>query len=367
MAFSKSPQPTGCPGQARKGAIAATTALLLIPIAGMLAFAVDYGYVLRERSELQRMADAAALAAVQELVPKADLSQDLAATRAAVRQYVQMNLTDFDAFTVLDEDIEIGRFDPATVFTNLTIVNDGVADTVRVTLRRDTATNPGVPMFFARVLGMDSSDVVVTATAVLQKARYLPPGSSVLPFSVPESHWNGLPEGHVWSIYGDGHLEDGAGNMIPGNWGTVDIGISNNSTRDLSDQIRGGLYQDDLDALNGESRIPTDEYIDGDLDFYVNGDTGLSGGMRHAVADVHGQTRLIPIYDDLAGHGGGTEFRIVDWGVVQVVNSEFRGNGRTFVEIKKTYLYDGDLRPNHDLSDTSHSISAAFTTPALIE
>lgn len=367
MSTSKSHQLMPSSPVKRQGAIAATTALLLIPLAGMLAFAVDYGYVLRERSELQRMADAAALAAVQELVPKADLSQDKAATRAKVREYVLRNLTDFEGFTVLDQDIEIGRFDPATVFTNLTILSDGVADTVRVTLRRDSNTNPGVPMFFARVLGMQTSDVVVTATAVLQKARYLPPGSGVLPFSVPQSQWDNLAEGHVWSIYGDGHLEDASGNRVPGNWGTVDIGISNNSTRDLSDQIRGGLFQDDLNALHGETRIPTNEYIDGDLDFYVNGDTGLSGGMRHAVADVHGETRLIPIYDDLAGHGGGTEFRIVDWGVVQVVNSQFRGNGRTYVEVKKSYLYDGDLRPNHDLSDTSNSISAAFTTPALIE
>ena len=50
----------------RRGAILALVALLMVPLFAMLAFAVDYGYLLKVRTDLQRTADAAALAAVQE-------------------------------------------------------------------------------------------------------------------------------------------------------------------------------------------------------------------------------------------------------------------------------------------------------------
>ena len=44
----------------RRGAIAAFAALLMTTIIAMVAFAIDYGFILKKRSELQRAADAAA-------------------------------------------------------------------------------------------------------------------------------------------------------------------------------------------------------------------------------------------------------------------------------------------------------------------
>ena len=52
----------------RSGAIAALAALLLIPMLALVALCVDYGYLLVVRTDLQRAADAAALAAVRDLI-----------------------------------------------------------------------------------------------------------------------------------------------------------------------------------------------------------------------------------------------------------------------------------------------------------
>lgn len=360
-------RPKRRPSRHRSGAIAVIAAVLLIPMAAMLAFAVDYGYLLRERSELQRAADAAALAGVQDLIPDDEGVQDVATAMATVQEYVAANMTDVDGFNVADADIEIGRFNPDTIYDSVTLLQDGTLDTIRVTLRRDGDTNPAVPLFFANVFGMDTSDVVVTATAVLQKARYIPPGSDVLPFSIPQDEWNSMAQDEIWNIYGDGRLEDSNGHLIPGNWGTVDIGNENNSTADLSDQIVNGLRQHDLDALHGDGRIPTNEYIDGDLDFDVQADTGLSGGMKHAVRQIHGQIRLIPIYNGVSGNGNNTEFSVVDWAVCQVVDSNFKGAKNTYVRVKKAFLYDGDLRPQPDLSVSEGAIAGAYTVPVLVE
>ena len=45
----------------RQGAIIVLAALLMASLAGLIAFATDYGYLLKVRTDLQRSADAAAL------------------------------------------------------------------------------------------------------------------------------------------------------------------------------------------------------------------------------------------------------------------------------------------------------------------
>src|SRR5436190_20070435 len=50
----------------RAGAIAPLAALLIIPLVAMVAFAVDLGYIIQVRTDLQNTADAAALAGAQQ-------------------------------------------------------------------------------------------------------------------------------------------------------------------------------------------------------------------------------------------------------------------------------------------------------------
>jgi len=353
--------------QERRGAILILTALLALPLLGMVAFAVDYGYLLKVRCDLQRSADCTALAAVQELTPDPSGYQDLAAVRAAVRDYAAKN---FDSsFNVLDSDIQIGRYDPATIYTNVTLLNTGIYDTVRVTLRRDSQANSPVSLFFSQVIGTSSADVVATGTAALQKGRYLPPGTYVLPFAVPRLEWDAIdPRDDEWVIYGDGKIEDSSGNLIPGNWGTLDIGSQNNSTSDLSDQIVNGLDQSHLDHLFADGRIPSDSYIDTQSPTWMQADTGISTGMKSSVRQVHGKNRIIPLYEQVTGESGNNlEFRITGWGVVKVKDSLWNGAQNTYVEVQKAYIYNGALRPNPSLSDSSNVIPGAYTSPVLIE
>ena len=50
----------------RRGAISVLAALLAVVVLAMVAFAVDTGYILSNKQELQRTADAAAMAACWE-------------------------------------------------------------------------------------------------------------------------------------------------------------------------------------------------------------------------------------------------------------------------------------------------------------
>jgi len=52
----------------RRGAVAVLAAIMLVMVLAMAAFAIDVDYLLLAKSELQRSADAAALAAAWELI-----------------------------------------------------------------------------------------------------------------------------------------------------------------------------------------------------------------------------------------------------------------------------------------------------------
>ena len=350
----------------RRGTILVLVAFLSVPLIGIVAFAVDYGHLMKVRCDLQRYADCAALAAVQDLIPDPTGYQDLAAVQAATRDYVTQNLG--SGFTVLNSDIEMGRYDPDTIYSQVSLLNSGVYDTVRVTLRRDSSANTKVPLFFAKVFGMNDSDVVATGTAVLQKGRYLLPGADVLPFAVPKHEWNALNPGDEWVIYGDGKMEDLSGNVVPGNWGTLDIGNENNSTSDLGDQIVNGLHQTHLDELYNDGRIPTNSYIDAHSPTWMEADTGISSGMKSAVRQVHGETRIIPLYEATMGSSGNNlEYKITQWGVVKVTGSNWHGAKNTYVEVQKAYVYEGELRPHPTLSGNTDVVAGAYTSPALVE
>jgi hypothetical protein len=341
-------------------------ALAAIPLLGMAAFAVDYGYLLKARTDLQRAADAAALAAVLSLEPSPTGEQDLAAVRAAVREYAAANAG--SGFTVLDDDIVIGRFEPSTIYSNLQILNTGIFDTVRVTLRRDGNSNPRAQLFLARAIGFGEASVTATATAALQKATGLREGADILPFGVPLADWDDMNQGDTWSIYGDGRILDEFGSEIPGNWGTVDVGATDNSTSDLNEQILNGLQQSDLDALYYSGTIPTNTHISAFYAMWLDADTGLSAGLRQSLYQVIGQQRLVPIYDQLLGEGGdNAEAHIVNWGVVTVSGVHFHGSHDTHVEVTKSYMYDGDLYPQSDLSNDADVIEGAYTSPVLLE
>jgi len=400
--------PLPIPDNRRRAAVIPLLALSLVPLMGMLAFSIDYGFLRVVKSELQRSADAAVLSAVVELVPAPDGTQNTAAVKQAVMDYVQDNMADaaggVSAFTVLDADIEIGRYDENTIYGSgpVTLHADGIYDAVRVTLRRDASANGPVPLFFAQVLGIQSQPVTATATAVLRRGEAFQGEGDVLPFALPESFWNSLGPGEELNIYNDNKIEDGFsnqvtvvdanGNSVPGNWGTVDIGAENNSTSALGDQIRYGLTQNDLDALYAAGRIPTPYELKAPVS--LQADPGLSAGMKDDVRAIHGQTRIIPLYeavnsdllDSSSGGGGGggggkkkkknggggggggnnAEFHTVKWGVVRVETSNWNGNKNTWIRALKAYTYDGALVPKEDLSDKSSQFENAFTSPVLV-
>ena len=146
------------PTNNRRGAVVVLTALLLVALLAMVGFAVDVGYIVHARTELQRTADACSLAAVAELPEEVDAK--VTAYNYSVNNHGSVGpALDFN-------DIEIGYWDRDTATFNSPAPPGENNNAVRVRLNRTAAAGNPLPLFFGHLLSTDAADVTATATAM---------------------------------------------------------------------------------------------------------------------------------------------------------------------------------------------------------
>jgi len=172
----------------QRGATAIVVGLMMFVLMGVAALSVDLGYVYTVRSELQNIADAAALATARKLgdIYKTssayDSSMDLAALVSVARDVAGKNRAGgTDGIAINDADIMIGTWNENT-FT----ANGLPPNAVKVVVRKDSSSNDPVSTFFARILGVDAVDLTATATAALSSLSKAEPGA-LMPFGVSEA------------------------------------------------------------------------------------------------------------------------------------------------------------------------------------
>lgn len=176
----------------KKGVTVVVVAISLVVIIGFAALAVDVGYFMVSRNQLQNAADAAALGAARALgniyspLPPATpmsyedqqtyicnpadilpVAKEVAASNSAAGQPV----------IIQDADVEIGVWNTDTKTLTETL---NQPNAVRVIARRDTTEGVGgqITTFFARIFGINAVSVTATATAGLTSqstAEWLPP------------------------------------------------------------------------------------------------------------------------------------------------------------------------------------------------
>ena len=145
----------------RRGATLVLFVVLLVALLGMVAFAVDIGYVCLARTQLQAAADSAALAGAAGLQHGPD------AARAEATRFAELHFAAGAAVSITDDDdVQLGIWDDDTRrFTRLALGDESGANAVRVYCRRSQAQGRPVGLFFGRVLGTASTDALAQATA----------------------------------------------------------------------------------------------------------------------------------------------------------------------------------------------------------
>lgn len=372
----------------RSGNVLVLSAFLLTMVFAFTAFTVDVGYITLTRGELHKSADAAALAAALELVdgygPGKTVNESTMLTngRAAAVAVAAENRAGGLAAAYADgtRDVRFGRYqyDAATETWTKTW-GTSPYNLAEVTLHRDqgeSANGDGpLDLFFAPVLGQEQANVTVTSTSAMlpgvgfqKKPNY---NIGILPLTLDVPTWDNLilngvgtdtysynPSTGAVTTASDGIKEvnlypNGSASLPPGNRGTVDFGGTNNSTSDLSRQIRYGLNDDDWAAL-AEQGITELRWDTEPLE--INGDTGLSAGIKDDLESVKGKPRAIPLFTQVSGPGNNAMYTIVRFVGIRIMYVKLTGSNKQVI-IQPAPYSDFSVVPG-DVPVTQDSIFA---------
>jgi Flp pilus assembly protein TadG len=206
----------------QEGVTAILVAVMIMVLLSFGALAVDIGYVMVTKNELQNVADSAALAATRRLgsiyEPMSYTSQqtyDAAGNASTIKLVAKdialKNQAGQKNIVINDDDVIIGTWDVQAKLLTPTLDHP---DAVRVIARRDSAANGPITTFLARIFGTNTVDVSARATAALTSQSTVPPGNLV-PLGISEQwfkqdfcdqpikfHPTNSPEGcNGWNTY----------------------------------------------------------------------------------------------------------------------------------------------------------------------
>lgn len=150
--------------RSRRGAVAVLAAVLMVVMLGFIAFAVDVGYMMTVKTQLQVAADSAAMAAAGNLSGTSDnvlqAAQDFGSGKDSSGKLwhkaggAQVSIATGDIVEGM-WDSNARTFSPTTTGPN----------SVKVTARRDSS-NGGAASFFARIFGVQTENVTASAIAL---------------------------------------------------------------------------------------------------------------------------------------------------------------------------------------------------------
>ncbi len=360
MRIQKRPAQAVSSTRLRRGNILVLAAFFLVAMMGFTAFVVDVGYITLTEAQLQNAADSGALGAALELpdgigngATKTTSEVDTAARTVAVDMAASHAGGSLEAISADSaDDVRMGHVE-WNEESGSWVKTWGATpyNLVEVKLHRDGANADGpLDLFFAPVIGHNNANVNVLAAAAMMNGNgfRMEPGSTetngLLPIAVDWDTWYDFthatePGGLFTDDYyyhedsgavsagSDGILEmnmypNGTYELPPGNRGTVDLGSPNNSTSDISRQILYGLNAFDFSFFpNGEIKASWENPL------IVNGDTGLSAGIKDELAAIIGKPRAIPIFSEVGGgNGNNADYTVVKFVGIRIVNVKLTGN-----------------------------------------
>ncbi len=337
----------------RRGVTAPLVVVVGTVILAFSALTIDVGLMYNTRAELQRTADAAALAGAMRLMNpdrlkgSADLAAAIADARVKVGEYAGYNNVHGDSPEVMTSDIVVGYLsNPFDASETPAFDDPSRFNAVSARVRRDDTGNGPIELLFARIFGRQNASMTANATAAAMdgiegfRVTDTTGSAGLMPFALRLTAWQNLL--NLSFTTGDNYSYDadtgtvangsdgvfelnlypggGAGQLPPGNFGTVDIGSPNNSTADLSRQIRYGVNADDLSWFGGELRLGPDGTLQ------LNGDTGLSAGIKDDLAAIIGQPRSIPLFTTVTGPGNNSMYTIVGFAGVRIMSVKLTGS-----------------------------------------
>jgi Flp pilus assembly protein TadG len=352
------------------------TAVMAPVLFGAALVSTDTVVIVNAEAQMKTAADAAALAGAMALVDETrvrgstNLTSLMSSARAKAISVATTNPV-LEAKPVIQDnpsnspsgDVVIGYLSPndTTSLSPSTTSSPTTFNSVQVTVQRNATHGGSIPTFFGRILGVTSSDLSVDSTAIAQNYSVggfqSVNGQSVnlLPFVLDSSTYtsminrtttdqytynstsgtvssgsDGVPESQLYPVSG--------GN--PGNWGTIKVGVTNNSTSTLSSQIQNGISPSQL-ATFSDSKIQLGSGSN-PPSITFSGNPGISAGIKSALDSRIGKTGYIGVYDQSSGNGNNTTYRVVAFAAIRIMAVNFQGNPK-YVIVQPALVNDASV------------------------
>lgn len=354
-------------GRHRRGIAALMFGLTLPVFIGFATLSVDTAVLAVARSQLGTAADSAALAGARQLADEyrvrgaTDLTTEISSANSRASAIAGANLALNQSVLVNQNtsnstggDVLVGYLDPNN--SNSTLITSQAFTTlfnsVQVTAKRTSDHTGVVPTFFGGLMGYHGSDVQVRSTATVQ--NYTISGFksvnnqnvNLLPIVLDLTTYQLMMAGTLGGVAGtasDQYTYNPTTNTVtsgpdgiaesklypvasgsPGNWGTIKVGVTNNSTSVLSSQITNGISPSQLATFPGGAIQLDSTQTPPSITF--SGNPGISAGISSALQGIIGKPVSIPIYDTNGGNGNNSWYRVVAFAPVRIMSVNFQGN-----------------------------------------
>lgn len=361
-----------------KGQVMIMTALLTPVLLGGALISSDTAVLVTARSQMQSMTDGAALAAAQQLISDTRLTGTTNITSlmtAARSNAISISAKNpvLNATPVMTDNpansstgqIVVGYLSPTDYSSSApsTTASRASFNSVQITGLRDSSHGGVIPTFFGGPFGLTGSAMTVKSTATAQNffikgyKSVDGKGANVLPIALDSTTYNAMTSGTTQDSYfwcpsppgvsagSDGVFESrlypvGSGN--PGNWGTVKLGVTDNSTATLNAQITGGITPAQL-ATFPNGTLSLDSSLS-PPSITLSANPGLSAGIQSALTSIIGKPVVIPIYDQSGGNGNNAWYRVINFAAVRIMAVNFSGNPK-FVIVQPALVNDPTAIP----------------------
>lgn len=370
----------------RRAVVAVQVGVVLVVLLGFAALTVDLGTLYNTRSDLQRTADAAALAGVSALVSdemmEVRLGTGSESTVTVVRTEAGARVTQFAAVNptlgtsttaVASEDIATGWID----LTSATSPLDPNApanewNAVRAIVRRDTSINEPVPFYFSWIFGKYFTDSSARAVAAFDDrvAGFTPgdPEANLTPFTIHEDAFEReLVEGgdsYGWNdndktvFNGPDDIREvriypyplsGSGSEGDGNFGFLNIGTGHQGVDAEREQILNGVTTTDLEMEIGTPNATFYDDEGAPVTYEITGSPGMETTLQDTVRFVVGDVIGFFLHDNVALNGSNSIYTITGIRFGRVMDIRLTGppHQRGLWVQPVTYVGTGvDIDPN---------------------
>ncbi len=347
---------------AKRRAVTAALVLLMIPVLiGFAALTIDIGAMYNTRADLQRTADAAALAGVAALTSDTMMQYRETSNAALLSQVTTAATGDIHYFSGLNHSFGSSTMyiEPGDITTGWLDITSSTtpiqgnpppgefSNAVQVIARRTSAgLNGPLDLFFAPIFGTSTSDLSAAAVAVFDDrvSGFDPETGSgyLVPFTINDNiYQEQLADGSDDYEY-DGDTDsvssgsDGVGeinlypyNLAPGNFGLLNIATLNQGLPAMATQIENGVTGADLQAEIGTSDLIFYDSEGDPVHYHVTGNPGMTVGLTPSVDARVGDVVAFLLHNRVTGTGSNSVYRITGIRFGRVMDIQLTGQEET--------------------------------------